>query len=171
VPVLPTFPNPVDETVARITAGEVVVINVVALASGQLWLLPVVGADFVARTLAGPRFSPLAKAAKALAPRLGLAERPTAGPPKRFAAAIGATLMVGASVLAFVGALPAAYAVMGVMVLFPALESFAGVCVGCWMFGLLMKANLVPASVCAECADVRARIGAPHPDELKLASD
>lgn len=155
---LPTFPNPVDGTVARVTAGEVVVINTVALATGQLWLLPVVGADFVARAVAGPRFSPLAKTAKALASRLGLAEHPAPGPPKRFAATVGATMLATASVLTVTGPLPAAYAVAGVMVLFPALESFAGICVGCWMFGWLIKLNLVPASVCAECYSVDARV-------------
>ncbi len=150
---LPAFPNPVDETVTRVTAGEVVVINMVALATGQLWLLPIVGADYVARVLAGPRFSPLAKVAKALAPRLGLSERPAPGPPKRFAATVGATFLAAASVLAATGPLPAAYAVAGVMVVFPALEAFAGVCVGCWIFGVLMKSNLVPAGVCAACAE------------------
>jgi hypothetical protein len=36
-----------------------------------------------------------------------------------------------------------------------ALESIAGYCVGCKVFGLLMRAGVVPETVCAECADVR----------------
>ncbi len=157
-PVLPSFPNPVDENVSRVIAGEVVVLNSVALATGQLWLLPLLGADFVVRAAAGPRFSPLAKlASEGVVPRLGLAPHPTAGPPKRFATTIGATLMIGASILALGGRRKAAYAIGGVMVLFPALESVAGVCVGCEIFGLLMKAGLVPSDVCAACADIGLR--------------
>jgi hypothetical protein len=30
-------------------------------------------------------------------------------------------------------------------------------CVGCQIFGLLMRTGVVPESVCVECADIRAR--------------
>ena len=123
---LPTFPNPVDETVARVTAAEVVVRNVVVLAAGRFWLLPLVAADYVV-----PR-----AAAMVLAPRLGFRPHLVAGPPKRFAATI----------------------VGGIMLLFPALESFAGVCVGCKIFALLMKVGVIPQEVCAACADFGSRI-------------
>ena len=34
------------------------------------------------------------------------------------------------------------------------LESILGFCVGCRLFALLMRAGLIPESVCLECADV-----------------
>jgi len=34
-----------------------------------------------------------------------------------------------------------------------------GYCLGCKAFALLMRVGLVPQSVCAECADVGARLG------------
>jgi len=37
------------------------------------------------------------------------------------------------------------------------LESAFGYCVGCQVFGLLMRAGLIPDEVCAECADIWAR--------------
>ena len=40
------------------------------------------------------------------------------------------------------------------------LESIAGYCVGCRVFGLLMRAGVVPETVCAECADIRPRLRA-----------
>jgi hypothetical protein len=40
------------------------------------------------------------------------------------------------------------------------LESIAGYCVGCKVFGLLMRAGMIPDSVCAECADIRPRLRA-----------
>jgi hypothetical protein len=47
-----------------------------------------------------------------------------------------------------------------VLVLFlPAagLESIVGYCVGCKVFGLLMRMGVVPQSVCEECADISLR--------------
>jgi hypothetical protein len=38
------------------------------------------------------------------------------------------------------------------------LESILGYCVGCKVFGLLMRAGLVPETVCAECADISLRL-------------
>ena len=40
------------------------------------------------------------------------------------------------------------------------LESIAGYCVGCKIFGLLMRIGVVPESVCVECADLTSRFGA-----------
>ena len=51
----------------------------------------------------------------------------------------------------------------GVLIAFlpaAALESIFGYCVGCKLFGLLIRAGLVPESVCAECADVSLRLSA-----------
>jgi hypothetical protein len=46
------------------------------------------------------------------------------------------------------------------MVIFPTLESLGGICVGCIVFGWLMKAGLIPESVCVECADISRRAAA-----------
>ena len=40
------------------------------------------------------------------------------------------------------------------------LEAIFGYCLGCKVFGLLMRAGLVPERVCAECADVSGRLRA-----------
>ena len=156
MPTLPRFPSPINETATRVTAGEVVALNAVALGLGQMWLFPLVAADYTLRAVAGPRFSPLARiAAEGLIPRLGLAPRPTAGPPKRFAVTIGATLMIGASGLHYLkGARRAAYGLGSLMIVFPALESFLGLCVGCKMFDVLMNLGLLPDHICAECANI-----------------
>jgi hypothetical protein len=37
------------------------------------------------------------------------------------------------------------------------LESVFAFCVGCVVFALLMRANLIPASVCEECDDITLR--------------
>ena len=95
------FPNPVDEVSARLVAGGVVVLALLVFALQAPWLLAVIAAGFVLRVLAGPRLSPLALLmTKVVRPRLPFAERPTPGPPKRFAQAMGAVMATAGAVLA-----------------------------------------------------------------------
>jgi hypothetical protein len=59
----------------------------------------------------------------------------------------------------------AAWAVLGALVAAASLESFAGYCVGCRVFGLLIDWGLLPESVCRSCADLSRR----HPQLLGAA--
>jgi hypothetical protein len=152
------FPNIVDEVAVRLIAGVVLVLGVVALATQQWWLYLVLAADFVLRAGWGPSASPIAQLVRRwVRPRVSTAPRYTAGPPKRFAAVIGAVLTVAASVLWLAGATLPVVVIGVVMVVFPALESLAGVCVGCIVFGWLMRLGVIPESVCLECADISRR--------------
>jgi hypothetical protein len=152
------FPNPVNEKAARTVAAVVALVSALALATGWHWLLVPLAYGFVARVLTGPTLSPLGRLAQdVVAPRLG-AKRPTPGPPKRFAQGIGAVTTVAAAVFALaLGWTTAAEVLLAVMVVFATLESVFGLCVGCRVFALLMRAGLVPADVCAECANIWAR--------------
>ena len=149
-----SFPNPVNETSARLVAGAVAMLAVVAIAFQQGWILPVLAYGFVARALTGPRLSPLAfVATRVIAPRLHVAHRYSPGPAKRFAQSIGAVFTVTASLLWFVaGQHTAALALAGVIAVFASLESGFGLCVGCKAFFLGMRLGLVPPSVCEDCA-------------------
>ena len=152
------FPSIVDDIAVRLVAGVVLAVGVVALATQQWWLYLVLAADFVLRAGWGPSASPVAQLVRRwVRPRVGAAPRYTAGPPKRFAAAIGAVLTVAASALWLAGATLPVVVIGVVMVVFPALESLAGVCVGCIAFGWLMRLGLIPESVCLECADITRR--------------
>jgi hypothetical protein len=155
------FPNIVDDVTVRLIAAEVLVLGIVALAAQQWWLYAVLAVDFVLRAGWGPSASPLARLAQAvLRPRVAAAPRYTAGPPKRFAAAIGAVLTVAATILWLAGTTVPVVVIGAIMVIFPALESLGGICVGCIVFGWLMKAGLIPESVCVECADISRRAAA-----------
>ena len=100
----------------------------------------------------------VASAQNVIAPRLG-ERRPVAGPPKRFAQLMGAVMSTGALVLALVfGDHTAADVVLIAFLPAAGLESIVGYCVGCRIFGLLMRAGVVPATVCAECADISLRL-------------
>lgn len=152
------FPNPVNEKAARVVAGAVVAISIVAIATGWRWLLIVLAVGFALRVAAGPRYSPLGRlATRVVAPRLGPATL-VPGPPKRFAQAIGLAFSVAASLLAYAFDAPtAAWIVTGALACAAFLESALGLCLGCQAFSLLMRAGVVPQSVCEECANIWAR--------------
>jgi hypothetical protein len=155
------FPNPVNEKAARVVAGAVLVTVIAILATGWYWLLIPLAYGFWARVLTGPTLSPLGWTAQnVIAPRLG-PRKPVPGPPKRFAQAMGAVMSTAALLLALVlGLETAADGVLLAFVVAAGLESIFGYCLGCKVFGLLMRAGVVPATVCAECADISGRLSA-----------
>jgi hypothetical protein len=159
-----SFPNPVNEKAARVVAGVVALAGFVVLATGAHWLLAVLAYGFWARVLTGPTLSPLGRlASTVVAPRLG-APKLVAGPPKRFAQGLGAAVTTAATLLALVlGAPGAAGVLVGALVVAATLEAVAGLCLGCQMFALLMRAGLVPQETCARCADIWSQPPATQP--------
>jgi len=151
-----SFPDPVNEVSARLVAGAVVVMALATILLDQPWLLVVIAYGFVARAATGPTLSPLGQlVTRVVTPRLGLAPRPGPGPPKRFAQAIGAVVSTTALVLAFAaGQRGPAYAVLGLLVVAATLESVFGFCIGCKLFGLLMRVGVIPDEVCERCHDI-----------------
>ena len=155
-----SFPNPVNEVAARMVAGMVVLLALATIVFGQGWLFALLAYGFLARVATGPTLSPMGLlATRVLAPRSGIAERPVPGPPKRFAQTVGLAFSSTALLLYFVaGSTLAANVVIGVLVLFAALESGLGFCAGCFVFGYLMRWGIIPESVCRECVIAPARV-------------
>lgn len=152
------FPNIVDDVSVRLIAGVILLLGVVALAAHQWWLYAVLATDFVLRAGWGPSASPVAILVNRwVRPRVAAAPRYTAGPPKRFAAAVGAVFTLAATIFWLAGTSLPVVLIGAVMVVFPALESLAGICVGCIVFGWLMRFGVIPESVCLECADLTRR--------------
>jgi len=153
------FPNPVNEVSARLVATGVVLLGVATIVFDVRWLTLVLAYGFVARVLTGPRLSPLGQlVTRVITPALGLEPRFVPGPPKRFAQAIGAAFTVTAAVLTYgFDRFDLAQVVLGLLVVAASLEAFAGFCLGCQAFALLMRAGLIPARVCEECNDIWAR--------------
>jgi hypothetical protein len=152
------FPNPVNEVAARVVAGGVVLLAVATLVSGEYALLIVLAYGFWARVLTGPTLSPLGQlATRVIAPRIA-APRPVPGPPKRFAQAMG-VLFSSAALLAWYGfgSAVAADVLLALLACAAFLESALGICLGCAVFGMLMRRGVIPADVCADCADVSLR--------------
>ncbi|MDA0192732.1 MAG: DUF4395 domain-containing protein, partial [Actinobacteria bacterium] len=132
-----SFPNPVNETSARIVAGGAVIMGIAFVLSGNGWVLLPLTYGFIARVLAGPKLSPLGRlATQVLTPRLSIEHRFVPGPPKRFAQGVGAAFTITASVLFVLGATGAAQIVIALLVVAAFLESAFAVCLGCIGFGL-----------------------------------
>lgn len=152
-----TFPNPVNEKAARAVAAGVLLIGLTTLITGWWWLTVPLAYGFIARVLSGPRLSPLGQlATRAVAPRLGRAVL-VPGPPKRFAQGIGVGFSLAALILAALGATAAAAVVLAVLVVFAGLESILGFCAGCFVFGRLMRAGIIPEDTCVACANISLR--------------
>ncbi|MBX7445567.1 MULTISPECIES: DUF4395 domain-containing protein [unclassified Arthrobacter] len=151
------FPNPVNEYAARVTAGLVVLLAVVTAATGSLWGLLAIAVGFWLRVLFGPRISPLALlSVKVITPRLGKVKL-VPGPPKRFAQGIGAAVSTAALLLLSSGAAPAAWTLLGILVVAASLEAFAGFCLGCTIFGFLQRRGVIPEDVCEACNNISLR--------------
>lgn len=158
-----SFPNPVNEVSARLVAGGVVLLSLLTILFDQPWLTAVIAYGFVARVLSGPTLSPLGQlVTRVITPSLHVAARPVAGPPKRFAQGIGATLSVSAAVLALgLGLTTAAYALLGLLIVAATLESVFGLCLGCEAFAVLMRVGLIPTGVCERCSNIAAELPRP----------
>jgi Domain of unknown function (DUF4395) len=152
-----SFPHPVNEKAARSVAGLVVVLAAITLATGAWWLTVPLALGFWARVLTGPTLSPFGQlATRVIAPRLGTPNY-VSGPPKRFAQGMGAAMSTAAAVLALSGLDTAATVLLVALLAAATLESVFAYCLGCKVFGLLMRAGVIPAEVCAECADIWSR--------------
>jgi hypothetical protein len=152
-----SFPNPVNEKAARVVAGVVMVVALFTLATSAYWLLIPLAYGFWARVLTGPTLSPLGRLAmKVVAPRLG-DPKYVPGPPKRFAQGMGAAMTTTAAILALAGATTAADVLLAMLVVAAGLESIFAFCLGCQVFALLMRAGLVPDSICLECSNLNWR--------------
>ncbi len=155
------FPNPVNETSARLVATGVVLQAVAFLALRSGWVLVPLTYGFLARVLTGPTLSPLGTlVTRVITPRIGGEHRLVAGPPKRFAQGIGAVFTVGASIGWLAGAPVVSYVLIAGLLGAAFLEAAFGFCLGCVIFARLMRWGVIPDSVCVECADISARLAA-----------
>src|SRR4051812_19655473 len=153
-----SFPRTVNEKAARVVAGCVALIGLVALVAPAPWLLVPLALGFWARVLAGPRYSPLALlATRVVAPRLG-PPRDVAGPPKRFAQGMGAAITTLGVVALALGWTTVTTVLLAALVVAATLESVFALCIGCQVFALLIRAGVVPETVCVECADISRRL-------------
>jgi len=151
-----SFPNPVNEVSARLVAGGVALLALATILTDQPWLTLVLAYGFVARVLTGPTLSPLGQfVTKVVTPRLRIEAKLVPGPPKRFAQGVGVVFSVTAAVLALgFDRRGAAYVVLAMLAAAATLESVFAYCLGCKVFGLLMRAGVLSEDVCERCNNI-----------------
>ncbi len=154
-----SFPNPVNDNAARTVATGVVLMCLATIVLDQPWILIPLTYGFWARVLTGPTLSPLGQlATRVVAPRLPFEPKLVPGPPKRFAQAVGVVFSTTALVLWYgSGEHTASFVVLGLLTCAAFLEAAFGLCLGCKSFALLMRAGVIPESVCLECGDLSLR--------------
>ena len=149
------FPNPANETSARLVAAGVVLIGTAFLLTNSTLILLALTYGFAARVAAGPAFSPLALlVTRIITPKLNFNHKFVPGPPKRFAQTIGLTFSATALVLTLLGFSSAAQLVITALIAAAFLESAFAICLGCIAFSFLMKLGVIPESVCESCNDI-----------------
>lgn len=167
MPGLFSFPNPVNETSARLVATGAVILGIGFAATANGWFLAALTYGFIARVLTGPTLSPLGRlATQVITSRLDVEHKFVPGPPKRFAQGVGATMSIIASVLFLQDAVGVARIVILGLVFAAFLEAAFAFCLGCKMFAILMRLGVIPASVCEECNDITARLRATTADRV-----
>jgi hypothetical protein len=151
-----SFPDPVNEVSARTVAGGVVALTLAVIVFRQPWLLALLAYGFVARVLTGPALSPWGQlVTRVIVPRMNVRPKYVAGPPKRFAQGIGATLSVAALIAYIVtGSWTVPVVLVAMITIAATLESVFGLCLGCKMFAVLMRLGVIPESVCERCNDL-----------------
>jgi hypothetical protein len=148
-----SFPDPVNEISARLVAGGVVVMAAATIAFDLRWMTLVLAYGFLARVLTGPTLSPLGQlVTRVVTPALGRPPKEVPGPPKRFAQGIGLAFTGTAALLTYAfDAFTAARVLLGFLIVAALLESVFAYCLGCKVFALLMKAGIIPQTVCERC--------------------
>jgi hypothetical protein len=135
--------------------------SVVTIVFDLKWATAVIAYGFIARVLTGPSLSPLGQfMTRVVTPRLHLAARPVAGPPKRFAQGMGVAFSVTALLLTILGLWGAAQITLGLLATAALLESAFGLCLGCKAFAVLMRFGVVPEEVCEKCNNIWAHTAA-----------
>lgn len=127
----------VDENAARVVGALVVWTSVLYLWTawgGWVWLLVF---DFLTR-LHRCNWSPFGWIAQSIRRRF-LIPRWIDAAPKRFAAKIGGGMAGVGLILHLLGWVGLAQGVITLLMLAALMESAAGFCVGCWMYGMVMR--------------------------------
>ena len=154
------FPDPVNETSARLVAAGVVLQAVLFLSIREGWVLVPLTFGFLARVATGPTLSPLGQFVTRIAtPRVearlrtrdaSFRSRQVPGPPKRFAQTIGLGFAGLASAAWLLEAPVVAYVLIAMLAAAATLEAAFAICLGCIAYSAIWG--------CADCDDISERL-------------
>jgi hypothetical protein len=127
----------VEEHTVRWIAFQVIIVASIALYIRSYWLFLLLAADFALRAFTYFP-SPLRFVARLLHRTVRGADKPVFAPPKRFAATMGFAFCIVIAMLFYLQIPVAAFIVGGVLLFCAGLESFCNICVGCYVYDLVI---------------------------------
>lgn len=151
------FPEVVDNNVVRVVGLQVVIINVLAIIwRKHVWahyMILGLALDNLGRFVFGPGPSPLGQIAKSVTVPLQPSFKP--GIPKQFATGCGLSMSIVATVFLFVTGFDPerviASCFMGVYAALAGLEAGINFCMGCYIFGWLVRLGAFPKEIYSLC--------------------
>lgn len=174
IPPLFWFPEVVDNNVVRLTGVQVVVINILAIIwrkhTWTHYMILGLALDNLGRLVFGTGPSPLGQLARCVAVPLKPNFKP--GIPKQFAIACGLTMSVISVIFLFVTGFDPeriiASCFMGVYAALAALEAGINFCMGCYMFGWLVKLGILPKEIYSLCISMMPEYQYTYDDATKV---
>jgi len=174
IPPLFWFPEVVDNNVVRFTGVQVVIINVLAIIWRKYtwahYMILGLALDNLGRLVYGTGPSPLGQLARCAAVPLKPTFKP--GIPKQFAIACGLTMSIISVIFLFVTGFDPeriiASCFMGVYACLAALEAGINFCMGCYIFGWLVKVGILPKEIYSLCITMMPEYQYTYDDATKV---
>lgn len=136
---------PVNQNKIRLIALQVWLLAITFWFVHSTIILLLLTADFFLRAFRLQQYSPLAFIAQMVIKQAGIKNKPVDQAPKRFAARLGFAMTLILTLLNYAEITLAVNVLVLMLVLFSFLESFLGICVGCYIYTLTQRVARVLA--------------------------
>ena len=133
----------INENKARLTALFVFILGVIFLITGLWIIIAFLTLDFFLRVNNWGKYSLLAILSDAVIKQLNIKNKPTDRAPKRFAAGVGLVFTASILILTLLRLDVPTLLITSVLLFFAFLESFLGLCAGCYVYSILQKADKI----------------------------
>ncbi len=133
----------INENRARMVAFLVLILVVSCFITVHWLIAAFLLVDFALRGLNFNAYSPLAIIAGVLIKLFKISNKLVDRAPKRFAAFVGLSFMVMILLALLTGFITTAKVLLGILMIFAALESLAGFCAGCYVYSYLKRFGLI----------------------------
>ncbi len=138
-------PPPIDARGPRFDQAVVSVGLLAGFVFNVAWVIPLFAVVLVIDAVLGHQYGPLLRIwSDLLAPRVGAATNLEDPRPPRFAAVVGALLLVLACLLLLAGAVGVAWVAALIVAVLAALGAATGLCVGCALYDLVQRGRGTP---------------------------
>ena len=130
-----------NENKARLTALFVFILGAIFIITGLWIIIAFLILDFFLRANNWGKYSLLAILSEAVIKQFSIKNKPTDRAPKRFAAGVGLVFTASILILTLLHLDIPTLVITAVLLFFAFLESFLGLCAGCYVYSILQKVN------------------------------